>query len=517
MRRYFKKQFGIVYERIKLKIIMKERIKSIMKLRKTSIAKILLSVMVVSILGALFITLQACEDSADSGDGSVKTDDTPMIAPPVITQEQSNKLVLYMTLFNKNVLTPALKIFREKYPDVEIELREFSSDNDVMAALEEYKAILKTELAAGKGPDLILGTPEFDVQDLYKSMDAGVFLDLNSFIENDDEFNMDNYVKVALDSGIYKGKRYIMPVEYSVSVLLTTQEILDAEGITPSDLATFDGFIRTLENYNEKYKDNPNKTISEKPSFYDSIIFNILPWCGIELINYRENRVEVDSPHFKSIVEAMKWSYLSKEDSASFISYSGMQVANALQNQEWLFAAAPQTLDNLSGFYAMYSATLSKKLTPVIFPYPDINNQMSGRLKKYAAIPKTSQNQINAYNLLKIIVSGDLQSGITNSLSLPVWKDAVRSKSETMMYEGYYFEMAGGEGFDIPALDPPMSEQDLDEYIDMIINLDSCKILLKTLYNDFFLRDMQPYFENKKSYEECIGILKNNLELYMSE
>ena len=120
MRRYFKKQFGIVYERIKLKIIMKERIKSIMKLRKTSIAKILLSVMVVSILGALFITLQACEDSADSGDGSVKTDDTPMIAPPVITQEQSNKLVLYMTLFNKNVLTPALKIFREKYPDVEI-------------------------------------------------------------------------------------------------------------------------------------------------------------------------------------------------------------------------------------------------------------------------------------------------------------------------------------------------------------------------------------------------------------
>jgi len=485
-----------------------------MKLKKTPITKILFALMLVSIVAALLFTMQSCEDAADSGDGSGQTDDTSEIAPPVI-QEQSNKLVVYMTLFNDNILTPALNIFKEKYPDVEIELREFSNDNNVMAALEEYKAILKTEIAAGKGPDLILGLPDYDVHDIYKSMDAGVFLDLNSFIENDDEFNIDNYVKAVLDSGIYKSKRYIMPVEYSVPILLTTQEILDEEGITPSDLATFDGFIKTLENYNEKYKDNLNKTIFKKPIFdsINTIVYQVFPWCGIDLINYPENKVDVDTPYFKSFMELIKQWFANKDYSGE--DNSGIYTANALQKQKWLFE--PVTFSNLLGFYRKHSAMLSIKLTPVVLKYTDINNKMTGKVTTFAAIPKTSKNQINAYNLLKIILSEDIQANLLVSLSLPVLKDAVRSLSITYIYEGYDWESKDISKFHISALDPPMPEKELEEYIDLITNLDSCKIMAYTPMLEFFTRDMEPYFENKKSFEECVAILKNNLELYMSE
>jgi len=234
--------------------------------RFDTLSKLLLAAAVlVFMVGALFAALQSC-----GGDEAEE---------PFVMQEPTDRLVVYK-YYDDVVLTAALNIFETKYPDVEIEIRDFDG------GWGAYKETLKTELAAGKGPDLIFGT-DFDYPDIYKSMDSGVFLDLNPLIDSDDEFNLDDYVKVALDAGVYKGKRYVMPVEYYVPILLTTKEILDAESITPSDLATFDGFIGTVNKYHEKYKDDPDK-----------MVFFKYPWPEQIVRAKSGKRIQPDENHF---------------------------------------------------------------------------------------------------------------------------------------------------------------------------------------------------------------------------
>jgi len=477
------------------KNIMKERIKSIMKLKKTSIARILLAVMLVSMVGTLFITLQSCENN----ENPKKTDDTP-----VVMQDATDKLIIYTYSLNERILNAALNIFKEKYPDVEIERRSFDNA-DFTEAKNEYMEAVKTELAAGKGPDLVLGLPHSDYQDVYKSMEAGVFADLNPFMENDGGFNMDDYVKAVLDSGVYKGKRYVMPIEYRVPVLLTTQETLDAEGITPSDLATFDGFINTLENYIEKYKNNPNKSIFQKYPWVDTFFVNAFPWCGIDPINYSTGKVDVDNPYFKSILEIVKLSYVGRDEAAVIYNNGPNANIQSFQNQEILFDAIAVS-SNATMFYDIYSQILEKKLTPVFLKYPGIGNASIAKVNTFAAIPKSSQNQINAYNLLKIILSEDIQA-MMYLLNNPVLKSAVRTTGENQVY-GYD---------DIPGLYYPVPEDKFDEYIDLQLDVDSCKLMASAVYNDFLMNDMLPFFEGEKSFEDCAGILKNNLELYISE
>ena len=118
----------------------------------------------------------------------------------------------------------------------------------------------------------------------------------------------------------------------------------------------------------------------------------------------------------------------------------------------------------------------------------------------------SAPNQANAYNLMKIILSKDIQANRSLYVDTPVLKSAVRTVSENAMYHSY--ERLGL---------PYMAEKELNEYIDILLSPDSCKLMPYTPYYEIFLNDMAPYFEGKKSFEECAAILKNNLELYLSE
>jgi len=309
----------------------------------------------------------------------------------------------------------------------------------------------------------------------------------------------------VLDSGRYKGRRYLMPIQYYSRILLTTQEILDAEGVKLSDLETFDGFIRAITRYNEKYRNNLGKTIFKKHS-YCAVVPNIFPSSGIELINYATKSVDFDTPYFKSIVEVMKWSYVGDEPTDYDRIPRSLSTVPALANQEIFFDLKYSF--SYHEFHENYFGLLDKGLTPVFFKYPNIENENNAQVDRFIAIPKASQNQINAYNLIKIILSEDIQNDWTvYGIQPPVLKSVAKSKFEEAMYGGEYF----------PALEPRLPEEVFNAYLDLLINVDVCSLITVTPYYDIFRRDMQGYFEGKKSFDECVKILKNSLQIYASE
>lgn len=482
--------------------IMKERIKSIMKIKKKSKLRIIAAVILTFMIISLFAVLQSCEDNTSSGievtneQGEVIETQEIVVPPePFEMQESTDKLLIYTFHMNTFTFTPAINIFKEKYPDVEVEVVNLGND---------YETILATELAAGKGPDLVLA---FDsaFPDIYKTMETGIFVDLNQFISRDSEFNLDDYVKPVLDGGVYQGKRYIMPVEYSVPILTTTQEILDAEGFTPADFNTFDGFIRTLEQYNEKYKDNPDKSALVDWKHNRRNLDYFLQNGGIDLIDYQTNKVGIDKENFKKIIDFIKPMYISEEarkdiDGSALVSQiSSLMQRGGLRDEYWLFNNNFNTIGVLASVEHYW--LVEDNRTPLMFTMPNTDDGLTAKIIQFAAIPKVSNNQINAYNLLKIILSEDIQAGSTDAgqylrLGMPVLKSGV---SLTIKNHVYFVD-----------------EKTTKEYTDMLINVDSAKMIPSAMYN-FLLEEMTPYWEETKPFDDCYANLVNKLEIYISE
>jgi ABC-type glycerol-3-phosphate transport system substrate-binding protein len=321
-----------------------------------------------------------------------------------------------------------------------------------------------------------------------------------------------------------------MPLDYNVPVLMTTQEILDAEGINPVDLNTFDGFVKVVEKYNEKYKDKP--LLRDLPDMfamcftnYKSVFRNyqderrdfnnfqhFFPQCGIDLIDYNTNKIGIDKAKFKNIIDMMKPFYAGEGNesmalTSDIIDYIG------LSYQEWLFHIDYTTI-NSPNFYSLRERLVTYNLTPLYFKYPNIENGLTAEVKKFAAIPKASKNQINAYNLLKILLSEDIQKESMSITWIPVLKSVIIPRADKEMRDYVKRDWATTSNYEELR---SRYEEIISEQMDMLINVDSAKLVSRIPYREFLMEEMMPYFKDTKSFDDCYSRLVNKLELYASE
>ena len=130
----------------------------------------------------------------------------------VTIQEPTDKLVIYSGPEVDKALKAALSSFKNLYPNVEVEYKEFGTSDDPEAE-SNYLETIKNELSSGKGPDLILmHSSEYD--DIYRMMKSESFQDLNPLLENDESFDKGLYNETVFDSGVFEGKRYFIPISY---------------------------------------------------------------------------------------------------------------------------------------------------------------------------------------------------------------------------------------------------------------------------------------------------------------
>ncbi|OUN68704.1 hypothetical protein B5G11_12155 [Drancourtella sp. An57] len=100
---------------------------------------------------------------------------------------------------------------------------------------------LRTEIMAGKGPDLFLleCIPEnaeieggFLIDNPYKTMQSGALASLDTFMEKDSYWEDGNYNKTFLKAGQYDGRQYIIPMSVCYYVLPRSEDIEEMTGDT---------------------------------------------------------------------------------------------------------------------------------------------------------------------------------------------------------------------------------------------------------------------------------------------
>ena len=424
--------------------------------------------------------------------------------PPNPMEEISDKLVLYMSPYRAWTLEPLVDTFKSMYPDVEVDVREFGDMFDP-GSYEHYMAAIRADLMTGAGPDIVLLSDELDP---YKAMEAGVFYDLNSFIDNDNEdgaLNLSDYNQAVLDAGVYNGKRYLMPVSYTFPGIITTGESLRANALPPSGDLTFDEYLDALKSFADANNTTPFTQQNKQ-------LHPFLDWSGLELIDNdsrRVNRDAIRSEAFRKIIDTYKSYYAYDFIEDDYLNDD----ANVLARQERLFT--PGYSDSPNGFFMDYSMIYHES-SPVVSAIKSVDGNVVAQVKDFAVISANSPNKVNAWRFLKVLLSDQYQVSSDRCYYFPVLKGALEKRFEGNMSPNIAFssqqynngEPIGWEYF------APLDE--FDSFYRLAGGVNSA-VLNRAQTHEFLWYSMIPYLEGNKDYETCLAEFENRLELYVSE
>ncbi len=163
---------------------------------------------------------------------------------------------------------------------------------------EEYEAKLNTELMAGKGPDVLALSQDLPIEKLIKNNNL---LDLNEVLKSHNtDLDFDNLNKVVMDSGVFDGKRYILPLYYSPDFLVTSNSRLDYLG------ADLEG--ATFETLCEDINQGKLDCYLVHPHFGDNFFYSFV----YQYIDIKNGTCNFDTHEFRNLAEAFRLSLVGK-------------------------------------------------------------------------------------------------------------------------------------------------------------------------------------------------------------
>ena len=470
---------------------------------KQTISNILLAAMLTTGLTACS-TSETSTDTAsanlsdspiDSVADAAETEPKPLTKsdyPDFVLPEATDTLTVYSTEMLGFTLNPALDIFRELYPEVEVISKTMTE--------EEYETIIRTEIPAGRGPDLLFshGT---DLPDVYKTMSSGVFLDLNPYFLYDEEFNPDDYFTGMLDSGLYGRERFLVPVSCCLPLLTTSAEVLTEEEIAPDSFSTIEGLLTACETYKANY---PDRTVFADNGYITG--FNLLKIlyekCGIQLIDYRNNTVTMDYDSLKAIADIAKLHYTAGEQNKTGrITYMDIPKHQALFNGDHTSMWSLFMIEH-------YNVVCTNEENHLVYTFPDINGGSTAQIMTFAAVSSNTENTLNAWRLIKILLSEEIQCGTSETLgnltiASPVLKEGLRKYISMQAEQAFYGTYE-------------LSEETMDEFCALAEQIDHA-VLAPPILVRYFQMEMMPYVQGDRSFDNCFDNLKNTIELYKDE
>lgn len=260
---------------------------------------------------------------------------------------------------------------------------------------------LHTEIMAGKGPDVIITGDALSAITLYKQMDAGVYVDFNELIKKDRSFALDDYEQRILDAGIYKGKRYIMPLSYNIPLMIASPEKMNKYGLISDDFCEYEGLLDAALHLH-----------SQGVSMVDDISGSLfLCSSGIllqEMIDIEKQKVDISTPNIDKAIQVM----LNEIDFLLADTFP-LDVQLMYEHKDHtafekgLFFIQQNTLAQMR-----YLASVHGDDYINIMPVACAAGEIPAIVTQNAMITSSSKNQDLAWKFVKILLGADCQDNL---------------------------------------------------------------------------------------------------------
>lgn len=429
--------------------------------------------------------------------------------------EQTNReLTVYIDggQYEMKQFERAKRDFTENHPDITVNFVGILEDMERQEVTDSYDQ-LKADLMAGKGPDLILFMRNFPME-MKKVMASGAFCDLTPYLEQDEDYLPEDFNQGVLTGGQLDGKQYIMPLHYSIPLIMTSEETIAETGFDLSKTSDYLSFATELNRYS---KLPGARNIFPSPNYGKAALCS---YSGLEATDFAQKKTLLDGENFRAAQELYREFY-PFDSSIDYPPNENGYIMEAVHiDKDECILATPfeerdinNSCESGSGMGCITNAmaVYGKGEQPVFVPLRTVSGGIRALIQYSAAIRNNSENQQNAYDFLRILMGKNFQENF-NVDWLPVRRAAVGSRYFTALdWSMATFTALNGEGYQLR----PLFEDTLLEFIAITDEVE-CASFRINIESEVFSY-MEPYYRGEKSYDACIKEATAKMQIYISE
>ena len=462
-------------------------------------------------LSGIFLLFVAC--SSDNAGGK-QTDNNQIPILKVYYVESSAGTDYHMDLMESATIN-----YMVNYPNkCRIERTVFESNQ-----YEQYKSMLATDLLTGEGPDIIFVENQ-TFPSIRKVMASGVFCNLNELIEKDKEFNLSDYNKTVMDSGIYKGKRYLIPWYYELPILMTVKSVTDENDISTDKLDSWNGFMEEVGKFSNLDEKSSKYFLTGAFKFSD-----IIEGCGDLFVNYDKKKTNFSSEEFIQLLEMYKEIYSVKCPEENFKGLktrlgfgSTEDYLSIFQVSKYYSSPFRLQLANSESLY-FYKEDLS------IFPFPSFRQKGGANAVPacFLAINSKCRNKQAAFDFIKYALSEKEQSmweyddGTFHLMpGLPVNNKALDITLELFYRDQHLRKLSilehPGVNYAYSVPDNSISREQAEIIKNMADSVGSSYIIDKTIL-DMLDQEIQDFLNGRRTAKQTARIMDNKATLFLNE
>ena len=388
---------------------------------------------------------------------------------------------------------------------------------------EQYKSKLTTDLLTGEGPDIIFVDGE-TFPSIRKVMVAGVFCDLNELMEKDKEFNLSDYNKTIMDSGVYKGNRYLIPWYYELPVLTTVKSVMDENSVSTDSLSSWDGFMEEVRKFAKLDEKNAKYFLAG-----DLKLSDIVESCGDLFVDYDKKKTTFNSNEFIQLLGMYKeiCSVQCPEDiSKNPKTWLGF---GPVEDYLSIFRITKKYSYPFMFWVANSESLYRYKEELLIYPFPSFRQKVGVNAVSacFLAINSKCENKQAAFDFIKYALSEKEQSmweyedGTFHLMrSLPVNNKALDITLELFYRDQQMRKLSilgipsVNQTFTIP--DSSISREQAGIIKNMADSVGSSYIIDKTIL-DMLDQEVQDFLNGRRTAKQTARIMDNKATLFLNE
>lgn len=408
------------------------------------------------------------------------------------------ELISLAALYSSSDLTEAVCHFNRSNDKCRIVMKCYEEDMDYESetAYEDCVAQFKTDMTSGKVADIIC----MDNLPFESYANKGMFLDLYELMEQDENFNKDDYFANYFKSLEYNDMLQRIGFSFSVKSMAAKSEYVGTEsGLSPAEyLELMKSFPDDIEPFHDMTKMNALYTlgISNLGSFVDT-----------------KNAVcHFDSPEFVELLE-----FCATYPNESETDYSSddwwIEYETAHRNDKVVFKEV--YLASPSEYHILKQGTFgTDDVTMVGYPTVDENDCGSAFASNFTlSVSRQTKYRDEVWEFLSYMLSEDYQKGL--DWNFPIHKGAYKAMTDKAVNtKDEYGDMhyIGDEEINIGY--PTQQEMDeLTAYIEGITKNAAYDNSVVEIVDE----ECDIYFSGDQSAEETAKMIQSRVSLYLSE
>lgn len=355
---------------------------------------------VMLLAGALLILLTACSGGNTGGKPSAAEAGAPLVLRVCVEGPLRNS---GETFWNETALTQLAQYYQTTSGH-KIEFEKLPSETDERANRIQK---LKTEMMAGKGPDIFVFSAEDQasaklIPDFNKAMHTGIFAELSPLLEADENWEDADFYPAILQAGAVDGKQIALPLAFTYysSLILTDQLAVMQETNLAGTAETYIGEMVGSQADLTKHAfiefrnpmlllDQPLNYQTEAVTVSEEDLVQALRLCaGYQVDTRAEDAQDEIFTDFENEEELNRNLYGLSADKAAWIA--------GISPGRLLLQAAMAEADGFS-FRE--------------FPLPTLEGQYTALIQTGAAVSANCSHVQEAYDFIKLLLSEEVQSG----------------------------------------------------------------------------------------------------------